>query len=192
MPPKIQSSRVIYVPCAVSSFFEICDQEADGTKIKDTIRIGARGGGFIIRRGNTTVASTSHLFKTDSVMINKKHAPNARTTLKVIELMRKEYGIPNVRITHTVEPPIGHGFGTSGSGAIGTAVSISDLFGLNLTLSQVSKFAHIADVESVTGLGTVISLISGSGAMGLVTEPGSFSIGRVDSILTDHTKYTLI
>ena len=28
--------------------------------------------------------------------------------------------------------------------------------------------------------------------MGLVTEPGSDSIGRVDSILADHSEYTLV
>ena len=81
--------------------------------------------------------------------------------------MRDKFGFGSVKISHKIEPPIGYGFGTSGSGALGTAIALSDLFGLNLSLTQVSAFAHIAEVESVTGLGTVISLASGVGAMGL-------------------------
>jgi pantoate kinase len=188
---RLTRSKRIYVPCAVSSFFQIHDTEPDGSKIKDELRIGARGGGFIIERGNTTQVSFSNT-KSDSVIINGKSVPNARTTFKVLELMREDHSIPLVKIVHRIIPPVGTGFGTSGAGAIGTAIAISDLFGLNLTLRQVSDYAHKAEVQSVTGLGTVISLISGSGAMGLVTEPGSFSVGRVDSLLADYSEYTLI
>ena len=106
--------------------------------------------------------------------------------------MRSKFGFGPVKISHVIEPPIGFGFGTSGSGALGTAIALSDLLGLHLSLTQVSSFAHTAEVESVTGLGTVISLASGGGAVGLVTEPGSYSIGRVDSILLDITQYALV
>jgi pantoate kinase len=186
-----KASKRIYVPCAVSSFFEIHDTEADGTRIANELRIGARGGGFIIKKGNTTQAFISKL-ASDVVFINGRPSPNARTSLKVLELMRNDHDIPPVRITHQILPPIGSGFGTSGAGAIGTTIAVSDLLGLNLTLSQASDYAHRAEIQSVTGLGTVISLISGSGAIGLVTEPGSFSVGRVDSLLKDYSEYSLI
>jgi pantoate kinase len=185
------TSRRIYVPSAVSSFFEICDTEPDGSSISDELRIGARGGGFVIQRGNTSRALKSNL-GSDSVIINGKSAPDARTSLKVVELLRKDYDIPHVKIYHKIEPPIGSGFGTSGAGAIGATIALSDLFDLKLSLSQASDYAHRAEIESVTGLGTVISLISGSGAMGLVTEPGSFSVGRVDSLLNNFSDYILI
>jgi pantoate kinase len=185
------ASKWVYVPCAVSSFFEICDRKPSGSKIIEEIRIGSRGGGFVIARGNTTRVSLSNNTE-DIVRINRRLAPEARTSLKVLRLMRKDHDLPKVQITHEIEPPIGSGFGTSGSGAIGTTIAISDLFDLHLTLSQASDYAHRAEVQSVTGLGTVISLISGSGAMGLVTEPGSFSVGRVDSLLDDYSKYTLV
>lgn len=190
--PSLRSSRAVYAPAAVSSFFEICDRERDGSKIADTLRVGSRGGGFVIARGNTTKAQTGDSLKADSVLINGKLTPHARTTLKVVELMREEYGFPNVRITHKIEPPVGSGFGTSGAGAVGTVIALSDIFNLHLTLSQASAFAHRAEVESTTGLGTVISIISGSGAIGLVTEPGSYSIGRVDAILADYNDYSLV
>ena len=190
--PSLRSSRSVYAPSAVSSFFEICDLEPDGSKIMDVLRIGSRGGGFVIARGNTTKAQTGDSIKADSVLINGKLTPEARTTFKVVELMRREHGFRHVKITHRIEPPVGSGFGTSGAGAVGTVIALSDLFDLHLTLSQASGFAHRAEVESITGLGTVISIISGSGAVGLVTEPGSYSIGRVDALLADYNDYTLV
>jgi pantoate kinase len=185
-------SREVYVPSGVSCFFEICDRESDGSAIRDLLRAGARGGGFIIERGSRTTATSGSSITKDSVVINGKLDPAARTSLKVINLMREEFDFPPVRINHKVEPPIGSGFGTSGSGAIGVAIAISDIFGLNLTLSKAAGYAHVAEIASLTGLGTVISLASGSGAVGVVTEPGSYSIGRVDAILCRHTDYTLI
>jgi pantoate kinase len=186
---RANRSRTVYVPCAVSSFFEICDRDVNGSLIKDTLRIGSRGGGFVVKRGTVTTASKS---EDDVVIINKRRAPEARTTLRVISLMRERFALPPVKVSHNIEPPIGSGFGTSGSGGLGAAVALADLFGLNLTLAQTAAFAHTAEVESLTGLGTVISLASGSGAVGLVTEPGSYSIGQVDSIIIDPKEYLLI
>ena len=189
MSARKQISRV-YVPCAVSSFFEICDLNPDGSKIEDELRIGARGGGFVISRGNTTTASRERAH--DVILINGKKTDQAKTSLKVLELLRKDYSIPPIKISHQIEPPIGSGFGTSGSGAIGVAAAVSDLVGLSMTLREIGDYAHRAEIQSTTGLGTVISLVSGSGAIGLVTEPGSFSFGRVDSILNNYKDYTLI
>lgn len=186
------NSRTVYVPSAVSSFFEICDRNPDGSGIKDALKIGSRGGGFVIKRGSLTRASKVKSLRNDSVLINQKNSPEARTTLSVIKLMREAFDLPPVLISHAIEPPIGSGFGTSGSGALGAAIALKDLFGLNLTLAQVSAFSHKAEVESMTGLGTVISLASGSGAIGLVTEPGSFSFGKVDAVMVDPADYLLV
>ncbi len=106
--------------------------------------------------------------------------------------MRNQFGFSHVTISHRTEPPIGAGFGTSGSGAIGTALAISDLFGLKLTLAQATRFAHSAEIICVTGLGTVVSLTSGMGAIGLVTEPGAYGVGRVDAFPEVYDDYTLI
>ena len=192
MIPKDKMSRTIYVPSGVSSFFEICDRNRDGTRITNALKVGARGGGFIIKKGSKTRIQTNSSIAEDIVTINGIRTSDARTTLKVVRLMRKAFGFGFVRIAHYVEPPIGSGFGTSGAGALGSSIAISDLFDLGLTLSEAADFAHAAEIESLTGLGTVISLASGSAAIGLVTEPGSYSVGRVDGILSDHSDYTLI
>jgi len=179
------------VPCAISSFFEICDTNPDGSSLEDPLKIGARGGGFILKRGNTTKALSGKDIKSDQVTINGKSVPGARTSLKVLELLREDYDIDPVRLLHVIDPPIGSGFGTSGAGAVGAAIAVSNLFDLRLTLTEASAFAHRAEIDSVTGLGTVISLVSSTGAIGLVTEPGCFSVGRVDSILEEYGKYTI-
>ncbi|PSO08823.1 hypothetical protein B9Q04_03600 [Candidatus Marsarchaeota G2 archaeon BE_D] len=183
-------SRRVYSPSAVSSFFEVCDRDNTGVKIADPLRIGSRGGGFKLKKGTYTLA-----FEvpdgSDTVLINGVQT-QARTTKRVIDNLRRIYGFGPVRIEHTVELPVGSGFGTSGAGALTTAIAISDLFGLNLTLSQAADHAHRAEVESVTGLGTVTALAYGGGAMGLVTEPGGFSLGRVDAILKDYSEYVIV
>jgi pantoate kinase len=189
---KRRTSRTIYVPCGVSSFFEICDQDSVGNPISDLLRVGARGGGFIIERGSRTVVSALEGGKEDSVFINGVRVRNASTTLRVVRLMRRKYGFGPVSISHNIAPPIGAGFGTSGSGALGTAAAVSDVFDLKLPLSKITAFAHTAEILSITGLGTVISLASGAGGLGLVTEPGCYSIGKVDAIVDNYSNYSLI
>jgi pantoate kinase len=186
-----QSGRV-YVPSGVSSFFEICDRTPEGAPIEDLLHVGARGGGFLISRGTNTVAYSSDEIKSDVVLINGTEAPEALTSLTVLNLLRNEFEIPFVKLSHSVASPIGQGFGTSGAGALATSIATIDLFDLKLTLSRAAEFAHIAEIKNLTGLGTVISLASGAGAIGLVTEPGSYSVGKTDSILTDYEGYILV
>ncbi|MGI0091847.1 MAG: hypothetical protein ACREBS_09070, partial [Nitrososphaerales archaeon] len=186
---RARASRAVYVPAAVSSFFEICDRNPDGTTIADPLKIGSRGGGFVIERGTITRAFQSN---SDLILINNRQALQARTTRAVLELMRSKFEFGKVRISHKIDPPIGSGFGTSGSGALGAAVALSDLFELKLSLVQASAFAHEAEIKSLTGLGTVISLASGTAAIGLVTEPGTLSVGRVDAILDVYDKFALV
>jgi pantoate kinase len=188
----MKQSRTVYVPSGVSSFFEICDRTPDGRPIDDQLQIGARGGGFIISKGTRTTASAIPSAKTDEIFINGDKVPEARTSLEVIWLIRKEYEIPPLRISHVVESPIGQGFGTSGAGALACSIAIGDLFDLKFTLSRAAEFAHVSELNSVTGLGTVISLASGTGAIGLVTEPGSYSVGRTDVILSDPDNFMLV
>jgi pantoate kinase len=188
----MKQSRTVYVPSGVSSFFEICDRTPEGKLIDDPLKIGARGGGFIIGKGTTTVAFSSNDFQNDEILIDGKKSPEARTSLEVIRLIRKKFKIPPVRISHVIQAPIGQGFGTSGAGALTSSLAVSDLFDLKFSLAKAAEFAHISEINNLTGLGTVISLASGAGAIGLVTEPGTYSVGRTDAILSDPDDYTLV
>jgi pantoate kinase len=188
----MKQSRRVSVPSGVSSFFEICDRTSEGKRIKDPLRVGARGGGFIIEKGTSTVVRSSAQLKRDEIRLNDKLSPEALTSQTVVNLVRRDFKIPFVSISHTILPPIGQGFGTSGAGALATAIAINDLFDLKFSLSKAAEYAHVAEINNLTGLGTVISLASGTGAIGLVTEPGTYSVGRTDAILTDADEFTLV
>ena len=188
----MKQSRTVFVPSGVSSFFEICDQTPEGRRLENPLQIGARGGGFIIARGTRTTASLLTNATSDEIYINGSNVLEAKTSLEVIRLVRQEFEIPPIRISHDVEPPIGQGFGTSGAGALSTSIVLGDLLDLKFTLKKAADFAHVSELNSVTGLGTVISLASGSGAIGLVIEPGAYSVGRTDAILADPEDFVLV
>ncbi len=146
------TSRAIYVPSAVSSFFEICDRNVDGSAIKDALRIGSRGGGFVIKKGSTTKVSTDASFNKDSIIINLHETEGAKTTKRVIDLMRARFGFGPVKVSHKIGPPIGYGFGTSGSGALGHCNCVIRSFqskpeldsGLRLCAHRRSRKCHWA------------------------------------------------
>jgi pantoate kinase len=88
------------VPSAVSSFFEVCDEDEEGRKIVDPIKIGARGGGFRISRGVVTRVTLGHSAE-DEVWINGYLTPSAKTSLEAVKLARSVYGFQeSVRVEH--------------------------------------------------------------------------------------------
>jgi len=179
------------VPSAVSSFFEVCDEDHDGKKIVDPIKIGARGGGFRISRGVVTKVTIGRAAE-DEVWINGYLTPSARTSLEAVNLARSVYGFKeSVRVEHKVEVPIGCGFGTSAAGALGTILAIQDALGIS-DPSLAADLAHIAEVKKLTGLGTVIAAASSGGCIGLVTEPGAPSIGEVKMFDCNPSEYVFI
>ncbi|MCJ7613858.1 hypothetical protein MUO71_03725 [Candidatus Bathyarchaeota archaeon] len=171
-----------FSPAGISSFFEVCDRTADGRLIADPERVGARGGGFSPDKGVTTeVVLVEAEEKRVQVFINGEFCPEAETTKSVVETLfqhvSEEY---DVTVRHHVEVPIGAGFGSSAAGALGTALALSKVLGLNLTYNQLGRIAHVADVKSRTGLGTVGPLLFGG--CGLTIEPGAPGYARLDRI----------
>jgi pantoate kinase len=186
-----RSSRSIFVPSAVSSFFEVCDEDQEGRKIVDPLKIGARGGGFRLSRGVVTKV-TMGLAAEDEVWINGYLTPSARTSLEAVKLARSVYSFQeSVRVEHEVELPIGCGFGTSAAGALGTILAIQDALGISDS-SLAADLAHVAEVRNLTGLGTVIAAASSGGCMGLVTEPGAPSIGEVKMFSCNPGEYVFV
>jgi pantoate kinase len=171
-----------FAPAGISSFFEICDRTADGKPIADPEQIGARGGGFVIQKGvHTQVEVTEAKANGISVFIDGKMAPEAETTRTVAETLLtktdKKYAIT---IMHTVEVPIGAGFGSSAAGALGAALALANALELKLTYNQLGRIAHAAEVKCKTGLGTVGPIMLG-GCI-LTVEPGAPGIGIIDRI----------
>jgi len=181
-----------YCPAGISSFFQVCDTEADGSPILDPERIGSRGGGFAIKKGVVTRVEASESHKNEIIVfINDDYSPNAKTTLEVVKtilgMKDRRY---HVKVEHYVDVPIGAGFGTSAAGALGAALALSKAIDLNLTLNQIGRIAHIAEVKCKTGLGTVSGLLYGGCV--IVKEPGSPCSTSIDRIPVPPDYYLVV
>ncbi|MEM4700543.1 MAG: hypothetical protein QXZ51_00160, partial [Candidatus Bathyarchaeia archaeon] len=172
-----------FSPAGISSFFEICDTMPNGIPIIDLERVGARGGGFGIKTGVTTEVRISDATQNSvKIFINGQKAPEAETTRTVVEmLLKRADGCYDVEVRHWVDVPIGAGFGTSAGGALTAALALSKALGLNLTINQLGKIAHIAEIKCKTGLGTVAPLTIGGGCV-ITVEPGAPGKAIIDHI----------
>ena len=164
----------VFVPSHITGFFSIIDNE-------DPLLKGSLGAGVLLDKGVITEIDESDEF---SILINgKKDEYNEVIVLKTIELMKKDLGfdLDNVLIKQTIQVPIGCGFGTSASSAIGTAICINEHFDLGLSIEECGKYAHLAEVALGTGLGDVIGELS----KGIVlrTKPGAPGYGEAKSIV---------
>lgn len=171
-----------FCPAGISSFFEICDRDPSGVLIRDSERIGARGGGFVINRGVLTkVDIVEAKEKRVRVFINGKPSPEAETTKTVVDiLLEKVGGTYDVKVSHRVEVPIGAGFGSSAAGALGTALALSRALSVDLTYNQMGRIAHAAEIKCRTGLGTVGPLMLGGCIV--TVEPGAPGYALIDRI----------
>jgi pantoate kinase len=174
-----------FSPAGISSFFEICDTQPDGKPITDPLKVGARGGGFGIKKGVTTevhVTEAEENRNSISISINGQNTPEAETTRTVVNmLLERADGNFHVEVRHWVEVPIGAGFGTSAGGALTTALALSKALGLKLTLNQLGKIAHTAEIKCKTGLGTIAPLTVGGGCV-VTVEPGAPGTAIIDHI----------
>jgi pantoate kinase len=177
----VNKTAKAFAPGAISSFFEIYDTE-DGQPITDLTRVGAIGGGFGLEKGTyTTVNATEAERGSLTVTINGQPV-QAKTTKQVVETLLahtdKKYAIA---VDHRIEVPIGMGFGTSAGGALTTGLALKQALSLPLTYNQIGQVAHVAEIQCVTGLGTVSSLNFGGGLI-LVTKPGAPGVCQIDRI----------
>ncbi|MEM1551912.1 MAG: hypothetical protein QXH03_04525 [Candidatus Bathyarchaeia archaeon] len=178
----MKSARA-FSPAGISSFFEICDTLPNGKPITDLEKVGARGGGFGIKKGVTTEVRVSEAdHNSINIYINGRDTPEAETTRTVVEmLLERADGFYNVEVSHWVDVPIGAGFGTSAGGALTAALALSKALGLKLTLNQLGRTAHIAEIKCKTGLGTVAPLTIGGGCV-VTVEPGAPGTAIIDRI----------
>jgi pantoate kinase len=172
-----ERSRTVYVPAGLSSIFQICYEGNRDLELE-----GAKGGGFRLKLGTYTYAEISEV---DEVFINGIKE-EGKTSLKVIELFKKKFQInENIRLVHKIEVPIGCGFGTSGSGALGAVFAIADLFDIKAPYCELANIAHEAEILSLTGLGTVAGLSSFKGSCGLIIEAGGPCICKTKELKVD-------
>ncbi|MEX2754409.1 MAG: hypothetical protein Q6365_003385 [Candidatus Sigynarchaeota archaeon] len=163
------------VPHRISGFFEIVDKGSARPKnhtIDDLLSIGSRGGGpCLSEKGITTVEIDEKKTPgTITILINGvDYSSNARTTLSVLKWMDVDIAKEqSIIIRHDIPLLMGAGYGSSGSGALGTAIALNVMFDLGLSLDECGKYAHAAEVENKTGLGTVGGQIRGGCTISMV------------------------
>ena len=178
----MQNKARAFCPAGISGFFQICDKEPDGNPITDLERVGARGGGFALKKGVLTeVDVVEQKKKSINVFINGKLAPEAKTTRTVVDMLLERVSKPySVTVKHNVEVPIGAGFGSSAAGALGVALALSEALNIHLTFNQIGRIAHVAEVKCRTGLGTVGGLMLGGCV--IIIEPGAPNHAVIDRI----------
>ncbi|TFF90427.1 MAG: hypothetical protein EU548_03090 [Promethearchaeota archaeon] len=157
---------VAEVPHRISGFFEIVD-EINGKKIENPENIGSSGAGFnlsALGRTEIVVYDNSEL-KKDHIEIHindEKLNEEAETTDYILHYMKKYIPDPvNLKVFHEFELPVGCGYGTSGSGALGVVFGLNEIFNLKLSYQELGRIAHIAEVVNRTGLGTVCGQLAG-------------------------------
>ncbi len=169
----------VWVPHRISGFFQMMNPKEKVTQ-KDLTKIGSRGGGPALTAfGKTTITilqtnenkekNPKKNFKV--FMDGEEKTSKAKTSASVVNHMA--HLLPekvNLLIEHYFDLPIGAGFGSSGAGALGISFGLNALFQLGLTPLEAAKYAHIADVENNTGLGTVGGQFVGG--LSIMTEPG--------------------
>lgn len=76
--------------------------------------------------------------------------------------------------------PIGEGFGVSGAMTLGTALAANHALAGARTENELIRAAHVAEVESNTGLGDVVA--QARGGLPIRLEPGSPPHGALDGL----------
>lgn len=158
-----------FAPGHLTGFFKICDQH------EDPLLKGSRGAGASIARGVRTQVTAEPSEKTDySIFIDGKERSSAFVSENVLEKMLEKLGEPHrIVVEHTVEVPLGAGFGSSGGGALTLSMALNEVLRLRMSFTETARVAHVAEIECRTGLGTVFAAtVGGFGALVKAGGPG--------------------
>ena len=139
---------------------------------KEPALSGSMGAGICLEDGAVTKVSAA---EQTTVKINGA-ASEAPTTLTAIKLLTSQ----PVLVDTVLSVPVGCGFGASGAGALSTALALNEALSLNLTLNELGRAAHIAEVMNRTGLGDVTGQTFGG--IVLRKKAGAPFVGNIDKI----------
>ncbi len=167
---------VAFAPGHITGIFRIHDSPVD------PLEKGSCGAGVSIGKGVTTKVVADHAPRNAfQIRINGQSTAAAMVSEYVLSTfftrMKAHY---RVTIDHSVQTPMGSGFGSSGAGALSLALALNDVFDAGLSPLEAAQVAHIAEVHYKTGLGTVIAETVGGVEMRL--KPGGPGVGEVQQI----------
>ena len=149
--------------------------------MRDPAMIGARGGGFAIKRGVRSSVSCRNSRKTRiTLRINSRPQIAPTTHWALQNLLARSKLTLDVNVNLKIDVPIGAGYGTSAAGTAASCLALADAAQLPVTLNEIGKLTHVAEVINQTGLGTASAVLVGGFV--LVTKPGAPGIGEVDRL----------
>ncbi|KXB07029.1 hypothetical protein AKJ54_00850 [candidate division MSBL1 archaeon SCGC-AAA382K21] len=155
-----------FAPGHISGFFLAQDE------CGDPVKRGSKNCGPCIESGVVTSVEIEVSSSTDlDILIDGKGNLAETTQAAVKETLELAGKSVSGEIRHSVQAPIGAGFGMSGAGAIGAVLALSEALNLNLTRDEIGSIAHRAEVVSKTGLGDVSPQMLGGIVIGL--KPGA-------------------
>jgi len=173
-----------YAPGHVTGIFFIDDLDTD------PLKRGSLGAGFSINAGARTEITeqpssknrdTTHT-DTPIFTLNGKAAELDVSAAVFSHFIESQTNLPyqQLSISHKIDLPQGSGFGSSGAGALSLALALNRWFGSPFSQEEAAQFAHRAEVECKTGLGTVIGEYYGG--FEVRTHPGAPGVGRIVKI----------
>jgi pantoate kinase len=111
-------------------------------------KVSSMGCGIVIADG-----ATSEAFEGEGrVYVNR--SPSLAPTTKTVA---SSLSAKLADIWTELEGPVSCGLGTSGAGALSTALALNELWGLNYGFNILCKVAQRAEIENKTGVGDVIA-----------------------------------
>ncbi len=169
---KTMREASAFAPGHITGFFQICDGS------DDPLMKGSRGAGFSIDRGvHTRVLVEPADRDAVTVIMNGVVTKEAVVSENVVRrMLSKAEEAMRVEVNHTIQTPIGAGFGSSGGGAITIALALNEALGLGLSYVEAARVAHVAEIECKTGLGSVFAATEGG--FGVLYRPGAPGIGE--------------
>jgi pantoate kinase len=163
-----------FCPGHITGFFEICDSDTD------TLRRGSRGAGFSTTLGalSTAAVEARDRQKITVVVHGLDDYAGADVTIRAIRHLIGDARL-KVEIETDLQLPVSQGFGMSGAGALSATLSVVEAAKgiFDLTRDDAVRAAHVAEVESRTGLGDVVGQSVGGFERRL--EPGVPPFGKV-------------
>jgi pantoate kinase len=167
----------VFVPSHITGFFTIANDN-------DPLKKGSCGAGVLLDKGVlTTVKPSKNESKIDIKINGKRDVRHEFIAIKTLELLKKDFKIEeSLKINQKIGVPVGSGFGTSASSALGVAIAFFKSFNMNISFEYASQYAHMAEIELGSGLGDVIA--ETSKGIVLRKKPGAPGIGKVESILS--------
>lgn len=155
-----------FVPGHVTGFFSAHPHD-------EPVKAGSRGAGVTLSHG---------------VEVTVRRASDATRTVGLggesVEMPPVERVLDALGVDATVEAetplPLGAGFGVSGAMALGTALATNAVFDCDRSANELTALAHVAEVQSGTGLGDVVA--QARGGVPIRLDPGAPGYGRLDGV----------